>query len=397
MSIYEENTNIVIGKERISITTLILGIFICSVFLCNDRYLGITEYYYIPIILIMFLSLYYLRHKIVVRIEHVFCILLIFYMCINLIRYNYSLDKGVYISYIAYLIMFLLLTMKNINAREIKFLLNCYIFASCIFSLYIIIFRRELDGWIGTYRYTVQLLNGVYIDPNFVGAFINISAVITFNRILAQKKKGLNAVLTAITAYATFLTGSRGAMIALLMGCGIAFASYNKLKIKRIMIGILFILIIGFLLYMVMPEGTLERMFIDSYYDGSNITRFTNWALGIKSFFMKPIFGYGFVNSVDILINSFGYGHAIHNTYIVTLSQFGIIGSIPIVLILVNLIIQIKKLNICVLYSILVPSLFTAIIIEQNLAINFWFILTILYLIKIFIEKNKNVDINQII
>ncbi|EPZ59948.1 hypothetical protein H477_0781 [[Clostridium] sordellii ATCC 9714] len=48
-------------------------------------------------------------------------------------------------------------------------------------------------------------------------------------------------------------------MIALLMGCGIAFASYNKLKIKRIMIGILFILIIGFLLYMVMPEERLKE------------------------------------------------------------------------------------------------------------------------------------------
>ncbi|NJJ41640.1 O-antigen ligase family protein [Paenibacillus sp. 7028] len=277
-------------------------------------------------------------------------------------------------------------------------MVNCYITSALIISLIIIIFRQELDGWIGTYRYTIKFYNQVYIDPNFLAAFINIPAILVVNRLFITNRNKLRIlyfVITAIIMFGVLLTGSRASLIAMLLGCAIVASSY--LEIRKYILLVIIFLSLGITMYFLLPEALIHRFFTNSYNDNSNIRRVLAWKFGLDAFYQKPLFGYGIVNSATILNNLYSYNVAIHNTYIQLIVQLGITGTIPFFLIILNSIIYILKNNLRVLLGIVLSLLFTSFMIEQNITITFWTVLIMLNLAISFKKDNPKVDLAKIL
>lgn len=383
-----------LNKERLSFDIILLGIFILGVVFCRDRFLGITQYYYILYFIIFILIFDLTKRRFSIRIEQK-CILFLFvYLGFNLINYKERVVSGVYISYISYLVLFFLISLKKHNKREVKFLINSYLISSLIISLLILISKTELDGWVNTHRYTIKSID-TYIDPNYIASFISIGLIIAFNKVLINIKKKIfyfNLIIVIINLNAIFYTGSRAAILTIFICLVISCIIQKKYKIL-ILLSIILILI---LLLKVEHSYIIDRI-LNNYLDGSNIKRMNNWFYGIKSILKKLILGYGFIDSSTILNLNFGYNSAIHSTYILMLSSFGIIGVIPFIIILANIIKDFFNKELKIFLSVIISLGITSIFIEQNLTITFWMSVIILYKIKELKINYKDFKLYEII
>ena len=395
----EEYSNID-SKEKISLPILFFGLFILFTFYSNNRYWGITEYYFFPLMIIgssiMFFMKYYKTIK--VNLEHVCMLFLIYLLVYKLLSFGTNIDRGVYLSYILFMIMFLLITQIKVNKREIRYLVNSYIISALIISLLIIIFRRELDGWVGTYRYTLKFYNHVYIDPNYISAFINIAVVFSLNRVFYHRDKVMKAVYLAITLLisgAVFLTGSRAGIIALFLCYGVVLAI--NLKIKSAFIGLFCMVSLAVLVILYLPDEMTQRVFNISSYLETNQTRIMNWIHGIEAFLERPVLGYGIMESQNILKTYFGYSRAVHNTYLAFLIHFGMVGTFFMAVIFLNILIKIFKSKLRVMTATLLSLLFTSIMIENNITLTFWIVLILNYLVYDFANRHPDIPIEEVI
>lgn len=275
-----------------------------------------------------------------------------------------------------------------------KFLINSYLISSLIISLLILISKTELDGWVNTHRYTIKSID-TYIDPNYIASFISIGLIIAFNKVLINIKKKIfyfNLIIVIINLNAIFYTGSRAAILTIFICLVISCIIQKKYKIL-ILLSIILILI---LLLKVEHSYIIDRI-LNNYLDGSNIKRMNNWFYGIKSILKKLILGYGFIDSSTILNLNFGYNSAIHSTYILMLSSFGIIGVIPFIIILANIIKDFFNKELKIFLSVIISLGITSIFIEQNLTITFWMSVIILYKIKELKINYKDFKLYEII
>lgn len=386
-------------KEKISLPILFFGLFIFFTFYSNNRFLGITNYYIFPIMAILSSIMFFMRpqNKMKINIEHYCILLLIYILGFNLIRFSTGIDIGVYMSYFIYMTLFFWITQIKTNKKEMKFLINSYIASSIIISLMIIIFRQELDGWIGTYRYTLKFHNHVYIDPNYIASFINIAVVFSLNRVFIYNKKLakiLYVIVTLLISGAVFLTGSRAGVIALFFCYSFVFAI--NIKLKNFFIVLISIVLLAILIFSFLPEGLTQRIFNSSYLE-TNQTRLLNWKYGIEAFLYRPLFGYGIMETQHILGNYFGRMKAVHNTYLAFLVHFGAIGFLLIATIVVNIFFKIYKSRIRVMLGSLISLFFTSIMVENNITITFWSILIITYLVYDFVKRNPEVSIKDVL
>lgn len=385
-------------NEKLSFNIVFIGIFIIFTFLCNNEYLGITEYYYLPIISILFSIIGFIKKPMKIKVEHWCSFFIIVYIIAGIAINDVRLEKGIILSYIVFILLFLLTTLNRINKREIQFLINSYIISAVIMSMIIIVFRNEFNGWVGTYRYTLKFNNETYVDPNFMGAFLVTPAIFSLNKIIRKKTKlsfYINCIIFLLISMAVFLTGSRAALISLIGSIVLILIYYKNIKV--LIISFISISFISLVLLKTLPEGTIERMFFNSYVDGSNITRLRNWIHGIEAFSYKPFWGYGCIDTDSILISVFGYSHAIHNTYIAFLAQFGIFGFIPIVVILIKAILYSFRRGYRLLIPIIFQLIFTSTMIEENTSVIFWIVLIIIYTIINYKINNPNQKIEDII
>ena len=373
-------------EEKISLNIFLLGIFIMGAFMCNDKYLSIVNYSYIPLIIIIIFLMHF-KQKIKISSMHYIMGALFMLIILNLVRYNVAFETGIFLSYIIYVLMFLIFNSLKINEKEINYLINSYIISSAIISILIILNQKELNGWEGTYRYTLKFMNHVYIDPNFIGAFTSIGAIMAFYRFINKKDNRIKyGIILTIIISGIFMTGSRGAMVGTF--CGIYILTTHKISLKKIIIIGFSLVVLIYAIYNFMPIDLYNRMFRQSYFDSSNMHRFNNWYMAIRAFLDKPIIGYGLVNTMTILYKVSGYTSAAHNTYIALTLQLGLVGFLLMLTVIVKMLKDIRILRIELLSAIWVSLLFTSILIEQNLSITFWIVLIISSLI-IKCEKNK--------
>jgi|GEM_PF-2945386 len=385
--------NISFEKGKISISTFFFGMFILFAFACYNKYFSVTEYFYFPVLSILFCLLHFFyKDKIIFRVEQLCCIFILGILMMYLVVYWGEMERGFHFSYILLVLLFLMITLKRMNREELRFTINCYILSALIISLMIIILRQEFEGWVGTYRYTVKSLNQVYIDPNFLAAFINIPGIICVNRLLVTGQKKYILVIFIILL-GVFLTGSRAALVAFFIG-SVAVIGCHRKKIFWI---ILFLPVLGIILLKVLPFDTIQRMFINSYMDDSNLTRLLNWQMGWTAFQRSPLLGYGTKSTSQILYNSFIYERAAHNTFITGLLHFGLIGWVPFLIILLKIVLITLKKGMRILFGISLSILFTSIMIEANVSITLWVVLILLYQIYYFKKYHPEVNLAEVI
>jgi len=203
-------------------------------------------------------------------------------------------------------------------------------------------------------------------------------------------------IITFIICIAVFMTGSRAGMLAMFLGGIIVFTYY--MKGRNIVFGVLLLSAGGLIILCFLPDRLIQRMlYFNTYLDGSNYLRLMNWYYGIKAFFRSPLIGYGMVYSNNVLFKYFSYVRAAHNTYITFLIQFGLIGALPVILILAKIFFKTLKGDMRVIFGALISMLFTSMMIENNISITFWMVLTLTYMVYNYKRDNPGVNVNEII
>lgn len=289
----------------------------------------------VSIVLIIYVLIVYNKHF---RIDKTYIPLVVwfFYMLISII-WSSSFDWWLYfIQKYLFLIAFVLfvdfIPVKKINIKLVKWSM---IFAGIIASL-LLFFLPTASSYSDEGRRTIILL-GSTIDPNILASIIllgvHLSLEFFFNK---QCRLLLTILIFGVQLLGVLYTGSRGALIAFVIGTLIEFlyrfGGERKQRGKNFRILILgATLLAGIVL--ILPENLTEARFSKETLLGLNElslgshNRYTIWQHGLELFVKKPIFGYGCGNFFSA-IETVYIQCASHNLYVLLLVEGGIIGFI---------------------------------------------------------------------
>lgn len=219
-----------------------------------------------------------------------------------------------------------------------------------------------------TMRYVLSLW-GITTDPNYLLALYAISVEISlYNIIFKNKLKIFNGIIAGIGIYAILYTGSRSGVVILAISFFIIFLYkrsslpvLNKLlwPIGAIMIALALMLT----LRSYIPEDTWNRLFGigDAIAFSDSTGRIDIWTEALSQWKGAALlFGMGFGSNTT------------HNTFITFLTEGGLIGSIPFLILLGMLIVSIfKKRNVLALL-LFVPGMIQGFLCPASNMRFFW-------------------------
>lgn len=381
-------------RESIRITVYMLSITLFGGFACRERYFNVGNYFLFPLIFILigFISTLYKVMRInkitKPKIEQycVFIILLYILITSCVLQYDYKIDSIK--SYIILFLLFFVTTLLKVNKRELIFIIKSYILSAIVLSTILIIKGKML--YEGTLRLTIFFSRNNYYDVNFLAAYILFPALIALNNAIIQDnkiKKIKYYMLTLVLLIAIFLTGSRASLIGFIIGATYMLIINKKVKINNIIA----ILVICAIIYFLLPSEIIDRFFGTTYNDGSNQKRLKHWFYAIKVIMKKPLLGWGITWTTEIIKQEFKLNYAVHNTILGFLVQFGIIGSLPIIIIIANGMRLLYKNKEIGFVGAIVGFIFTIIMVEAQNSLILFFPLMITYLI-IGYKRNNNCD-----
>ncbi len=177
---------------------------------------------------------------------------------------------------------------------------------------------------------------GTFSHPNVLGGFLVLSSifVLSFKQLI---NKYLLAIVLFSSTIGIFVSLSRIAIVSWLMFLLIYFVltivrKYKKLKLNPKFLKnnsfVLLTIIIIFLLTLFNPIF-LERFTLLSFSDESVLQRISLINSSIEMFLKNPVFGVGINNFLNNLKTSFNTPvliQPVHNIFLLTLAQVGIIG-----------------------------------------------------------------------
>ncbi len=325
-----------------SLQTIVLALTILFAYTVNEQYFALGRYFILPVctiitgtVTLIFKTLK--THCFPKKNFEVFGILFFILLAITIFQKEYNFDMVA--SYCMIWIMFYVCTILPYTFWEIKFLLNVYIISALILA--ILLFYQLRMPYLGYFRFSVFFSDKDYYDVNFLSSYMLLPALISFYFawLIPWNKWSLFYGLANFVILAAILaTGSRGALVGFCIGL---FPLIKHLLRKKILIFVLAGLCI--LIYFYIPHELAERLFLDSYNDGSNSRRLDDWTYGIMAFLQHPLFGNGFSSSVDIIIRLFYQKITAHNSFLLLLINFGIIGIIPFLSLLFKPLLCYKK------------------------------------------------------
>ena len=223
----------------------------------------------------------------------------------------------------------LVLVLRNKEWRELT--LNFLVFAYGIFAIYFL-YRYLILHEVRDYdlRPQLKIRHG---DANFLCTFF--SMMIPLSLLQSWKSLGLKKIIFLVIALllsvCVVLTESRMGLIATSLGM-LYFLSRPVYRYSKKMIP--FIVVICIVTLGFSGERILKRF--SDIQDKSNSDRFLSWENGFHVFTDQPFFGSGIHKARESFYLNTGYPHfqseaktlEVHNTFLKTLAELGLIGFI---------------------------------------------------------------------
>lgn len=205
------------------------------------------------------------------------------------------------------------------------------------------------------YRQGRFFLGGIIVeDPNYLCAYFIFGAANDIQNILERiKEKKPILYFFELLCYGAliFMSGSRGGAVAVFAGLSVyLFAIMIKSKkvfLRGVIILIIVIVGIAFILQK-LPDDLRERFTIQNIINSGGSHRIEIWSNGIdlfkKSSVFRKLFGYG-TATIRVCFEKYNYSivNVMHNIFLETLIEMGIIGlSIYVIMILAFFIVAMK-------------------------------------------------------
>jgi len=376
-------------KEKISIPIYALCFCISFLFLCNSPTLGIR--FYLPVFLptLIIGVIYLFKYKIYFGLEHyVLSILFIIYI----IHLNTSLEflgpqNTSILSETVLMLFFFIFSFYRINIRELKLIINSFVFAGTGFSIYLIFFHFPL----GLGHYTIRPMFGPYafMDPNYLSAFMVMPTIILAKKILFDKISFLYFFLFIINLVSTMLTGSRAATIAIFIS--VLYLCLKKIKIKNIIILLIFSSIVYVFISLFLQEDLIQRLFVNSYFDTSNSKRVFLWKHSLNYTIEHNLFfGSGLVKISDIFTMASSHSHS---SFIDIFATSGLVGFFSFFILLLYIFYHLSNKHLVLFQALFIAFIFVYIIIAGTTSFAFWLMLLLFVFVIKFNIKNPNIDL----
>lgn len=316
-----------------SICVFLLSIHMLLLILNGTTFFSIGNRAYIYLLVII-IEILYLATR-MVNISRFFdmkrkvCLFMIAYSLFSIMFVNQDYQND---TFLAALLFFLLVFFLEIdNQRQLEKLKKYYIFSALVLAIGIIIMRYT--PYAGMSRMTILSYTGEYYDVNFISAYISVPVILLLYDFFEGKRKIIILEL-AIMCIATLLTGSRTALV--IQAIGLVFVLFKQKKVNmRMLFALMALIIIVPAMIQFLPEDIIGH-----FSSGINVLddtrRMNDWTAGIELISMKPILGHGLVSSRNLVIENFGVTWVtVHNTYLVFFVNYGLIGGIPAILLMI--------------------------------------------------------------
>lgn len=384
-----------LNKKNIpSLKTCCFCLVIFFVYSTNEKFFGVGKYFVFPILTVLtgivpiLLDVFF---KKTILKNNLIILLIIAYIFLSISLFNKEFKYDVVAAYSMLLGMLYVMTYKPLRRTEVQLIVYVYIISALILSIQLL--TQLKMPYPGILRFTVFYSFDEYYDANFLGAYLLVPAILASYKGFFCKKNKLKfffQISTIIILIAMFLTGSRGAIVGFLIGIGvILFSEKNIIKIAIISIAC-FLLIMALL-----PEELYNRFFEESYID-TNQKRLLDWTLGFGSFMRSPFLGNGFDWSMNIINRCFHANYTAHNTYIVFLMNFGLLGIIPFVIFICKPFkFFFKNKSAKNIFASYLAMLFSVLLIEATGSLVFFIPLTVLYILYQYKSNNLSIEINK--
>jgi O-antigen ligase len=262
-------------------------------------------------------------------------------MCWSILSIIWSIDQNRSLSSIisGLLIIGLIFMIWDLYRTEkaVKFGLQAYAFASFILASSVVI------NFISGDSYSSVRYSGLELNPNVLATMVLFAIPIAWylssdhGRVLPYPFYSINLIYIPLGILSIILTGSRQAMVGLIVALIYIFSSslekYSEDLVRSFGI-ILFIGLIPLIGWLVTGLGIDRLLSIPEAIlsgEGSMGARYTQWQAGFQLFISNPILGIGsgaFNTAVEPLI---GRTVAPDNTYLQILFELGLIGFLLLI------------------------------------------------------------------
>ena len=265
------------------------------------------------------------------------------------------------VTYLMMTTLVVLCSQEEWEAPDINLFLYAYYLGAIIMAIIVVAYGSNIyEG-----RSTIIIM-GRYCDPNQLSASILPGVFIGFEKSINEDrltKKAVHLLAAMVVIYGSLSTGSRGALLGLLVGLSI-FLLGQIISGKLRLFHIVFLLICTIIILRSLPSLTLDRLrYSDSYLNGSGRARI--WEILISSFDAKWIIGHGAGSSIAFFLDYYGKASSVHNTFLLVLYESGIIGLTMFVFMLLDLLINTIKSKKGLIAAILAGAMMNALFLDS--------------------------------
>lgn len=258
------------------------------------------------------------------------------------------------------MVLFVIVMVGGDQSRElIHAILQTNLWISFLFGVLSIFFRGSFISEEFVARQVLTLF-GQQNDPNNCAAFLLVGITLgLYSATIERKKLMVNGLIVAINIYALLLTSSRAGFLTLgaIIVCIVFLPQPNqelelKKAIQKILLIVLIIVIAVALVQRFLPQTNIDRLLNWNEYE-SGSGRDIRWERAIQLFMQRPLFGWGWGGY------NTGVG-AIHNTFLTSLCDIGVIGTlffvIPIFMVAIEALRQRNVLSFLILVTGVLPA-----------------------------------------
>ena len=247
-----------------------------------------------------------------------------FFWCYN---DTYYIDR--LSTYGLYVILIMLLCSLKPNVKEKIIMLNGLLIGGIAASFMIAFSRAASD--IGG-RDTLVIF-GRMIDPNILAYSCVLSLAVCMYRLIVEKNRiFINFIISGLLFAAIIICGSRGALVTFFATAAAITLNIDVKKNKFIKKSLVFVFIFAVVLFLyfkfVLTSDFGSRFTFDNLIGQGSMgmaNRDKIWSAAFTQIAKRPIFGYGNGASMYAIEAVYRF-YGTHNSYILVLLEFGIVG-----------------------------------------------------------------------
>lgn len=285
------------------------------------------------------------------------------------------------LKFTAFDLLLITLTKHYYSSKQINICIYIYTMISIILS--ILVFLSFWGGYThvdsiyeGNIRYSIGI-TGIYKNPNYVASFINVSFfVLTYMIIYTKtsiKNKVIYALILVLIFVADILTGTRAALLTIVMST--AFLIFGYLKHSgSLMMGLIPLLVVFAGLVYFEDTITFYLEMVGSARGGfTEDVRQESWNKAIDMITTSPMLGFGLNSWFGIRSASMLPG--LHNVFLEFFLNQGLFGLVLLLITMFYGISNIKKKDKVFVYTFCFVTIFPLLFQNGLVDVNFWRVL----------------------